>query len=264
MSSSSSKAPKSRISEWLKRRSKKERWLLAVAIPIWTIAGFKGAGELVELFLRVLLALGVPLQNVNATLFGLLGNVFVYLLAILIVFGLPYLVFKIRTTTKDLALDKNLSWWDLVLAPLSYIGYYLLSMVVVMLGAAFLPFVDLKQAQDVGFSNLILPFELFLAFIALVVIAPIVEEILFRGYMLGNLLKLVPTWVAVIVTSAVFAAMHGQWNVALDTFALSIVLCLLRIRTNSLWPAILVHMIKNGIAYYLLFINPTLLSTLGG
>ena len=81
--------------------------------------------------------------------------------------------------------------------------------------------------------------------------------------MYGKLKKFVPIWVAILVTSALFGSIHGAWNLAIDTFALSIVLCLLRESTGNIWASILLHMAKNGIAFYILFINPTLFTTLG-
>jgi len=56
----------------------------------------------------------------------------------------------------------------------------------------------------------------------------------------------------------VFAVAHFSWNVGVDVFALSIVLCSLRIMTKTIWAPILVHMIKNGIAFFILFISPLL------
>jgi membrane protease YdiL (CAAX protease family) len=87
---------------------------------------------------------------------------------------------------------------------------------------------------------------------------------LFRGYLLGKLRKYVPLWAAILVTSLLFGFVHGAWNVGIDVFALSIVLCLLRVWTKTLWAPILLHMLKNAVAFYLLFINPLLLGTLGG
>ena len=98
----------------------------------------------------------------------------------------------------------------------------------------------------------------------LVIIAPVAEELLFRGYLLGKLRKHAPLWVAILVTSVIFGAIHLAWNVGIDVFALSIVLCVVRVVSGSLWPSIMLHMLKNGLAFYLLFINPTVLSTLGG
>ena len=117
--------------------------------------------------------------------------------------------------------------------------------------------------EDVGFRQLNQRYEYILAFTTLIIIAPIAEEILFRGYLYGKLKKFVPIWVAILVTSALFGSIHGAWNLAIDTFALSIVLCLLRESTGNIWASILLHMAKNGIAFYILFINPTLFTTLG-
>ncbi|RYZ49901.1 MAG: CPBP family intramembrane metalloprotease, partial [Sphingobacteriales bacterium] len=67
-----------------------------------------------------------------------------------------------------------------------------------------------------------------------------------------------------IVTSIVFGAIHGQWNVAVDVFALSLILCSLREITGSIWAGVLLHMLKNGIAFYFLFIGPVVAPGLGG
>jgi membrane protease YdiL (CAAX protease family) len=122
--------------------------------------------------------------------------------------------------------------------------------------------IQINQAQDVGFSHLSKNYQYILAFITLVVIAPIAEETLFRGYLFGKLKKFVPVWVAIVATSLLFGAIHGQWDLAIDTFSLSVILCLLRQFTGNIWAPILLHMTKNGIAYYFLFINPLILATL--
>jgi membrane protease YdiL (CAAX protease family) len=93
----------------------------------------------------------------------------------------------------------------------------------------------------------------------LVVIAPFAEEILFRGYLYGKLRKSIPTWLAMVVTSALFGAIHAQWNVGVDVFVLSMVACSLREVTGGIWAGILLHMLKNGLAFYILFINPSFL-----
>jgi len=90
------------------------------------------------------------------------------------------------------------------------------------------------------------------------VIAPFAEEVLFRGYLYGKIKHYAPVWLAIILSSVLFGVAHGAWNVGVDTFALGIILCLLREITGSLWASIFVHMAKNGLAYYLLFINPVL------
>jgi len=180
------------------------------------------------------------------------------------VIGLPMLVKNYRTTKKDVGLEKLPTWIDLLLAPAGFLVYIFVSGILILLATQFFTFFDADQVQDTGFNQLGQGYEYLLAFVTLVIIAPVAEEILFRGYLFGKLMKHMPIWVAILITSALFGLAHGAWNVGIDVFALSIVLCLLRLTSKSLWPAILLHMMKNGLAFYLLFINPTLLSTLGG
>ena len=122
-----------------------------------------------------------------------------------------------------------------------------------------IPGADYNQAQNTGFTGAASQGEILLAFVSLIIVAPVAEELIFRGYLLGKLRKYAPTWVAVLLTAGLFAVAHGQFNVGLDTFALGVVLCLLRIYSGSLWASILLHMLKNGIAFYFLFVNPSFL-----
>ena len=61
-----------------------------------------------------------------------------------------------------------------------------------------------------------------------------------------------PNWLAAVIVSGFFAFAHGQVNVGVDTFILSMVGCYLVIKTNSLLPAVLLHAAKNAIAFVLL------------
>ena len=54
--------------------------------------------------------------------------------------------------------------------------------------------------------------------------------------------------------SILFGVVHMQWNVGVNVFAMSVVLCGLREITGTIYSGILVHMIKNGLAFYYLYI----------
>lgn len=209
-------------------------------------------------------AVGVPFEEVNETVFNSVTGGVIYALAIVIVIGVPYLVKRRATSKEEVGLQRLPTWLDIALAPAGAIVYIMLTLVVTALAMTFLPFVDYTQEQETGFGNIATQFEYILAFISLVIVAPVAEEVLFRGYLFGKLRKYAPVWMSILITSALFALVHFQWNVALDVFALSIVLCALRLTSGSIWPSILLHMLKNGTAFYFLFINPSLLSTLGG
>lgn len=226
---------------------------------MWVFFGFMLAQALVTVIFLGMQQLGVSFDSVNIPTFNTLIAVLVYALAIAIVLGVPWLVKKRKTTKEELGLQRWPRWMDIVWTPAGLIVYLILTAALMYAAMQLLTFVDYTQTQENGFSQIASQWEYILAFISLVIIAPVAEEVLFRGYLFGKLRKYVPIWASILVTSLVFAVVHGQWNVGIDVFALSIVLCLLRVVTGSLWASILLHALKNGIAYYFLFINPIVL-----
>lgn len=151
---------------------------------------------------------------------------------------------------------------DVGLAVLGFGAYLVLTITCSLLIQAIWPGFNADQVQQVGFKDLAVGLEYVLAFTALVVVAPIVEELLFRGYLFGKLRARSNFWISTIVTSALFGAVHLQWNVGVDVFALSLVLCYLRERTGAVWAGIVLHMIKNAVAFTFLFLHPELLKNL--
>jgi membrane protease YdiL (CAAX protease family) len=249
MSENSSKEP-------VVKRSLRAKVIAAIVFPAWVFLGFTAAQLVVVAAYRALLSAGVPFDQINtAVLETSLGGI-IYALTLLIVIGVPWVVAKYKTTLQEIGLGRLVNWKDIGVAPLGFAVYFILSGILLVVAQNYLPFVDIDQAQNVGFDQVTSQWELVLAFLMLVIIAPIAEEILFRGYLFSKLRTYIPLWVAIIITSALFGAVHGQWNVAIDTFALSVIMCLAVVWTKSLWPAILIHMLKNGIAFYFLFINP--------
>ncbi len=240
------------------------RVLLALALPLWVLLSFACVQLLVAALVSAATALGAPLGTVNQAVFNATAGAIVYILTILVVIGVPWLLKRRATTREELGLSRLPTWLDIGLTPVGFIVYVLFSGTLLYAAQNILTFIDFDQAQDVGFGQLTQQFEYVLAFFTLVVLAPIAEEVLFRGYLLSKLRGHVATWIAVLITSLLFGLVHFAWNVGIDVFALSIVLCVVTIWTKSLWPAILIHMLKNGIAFYFLFINPSLLTTLGG
>ncbi len=241
-----------------------------IGLSIWTVAVFLVVQVIVGLIVAGLVGAGVPLASINSAVFNSVVAAIIYVLTLVIVIGVPFWLRRRRTTREELGVTRLPSWLDIVLAPAALVIYMLVSGGVLYLFSVLAPDVDLKQAQDIPFSNLGYQYEYILAFLTLVILAPLAEELLFRGYLFGKLKKHAPFWLAMIITSVLFGGLHLiagaslQWNVAADTFALSLVLCTLRQITGNIWAGVLLHMIKNGIAYYFLFINPDLFRTLGG
>jgi membrane protease YdiL (CAAX protease family) len=236
---------------------------ISVALPVWVFVGFMAASLGLLVTVQGLVGAGVPLEQINPTIYGLIASAVVYLTTLLLVIGGPFLL-KFKTSLKELGLHRLPMWKDIGIAFLGILSYFILSGILVSIAQNTLTFVDFDQKQDVGFEGLSARYEYVLAFIALVVIAPVAEEILFRGYLFGKLRKVAQLWISILITSVLFGFVHFAWNVGIDVFALSIIMCLARVWSGSLWPSMLMHMTKNFIAFYFLFINPTLLTTMGG
>jgi len=239
-------------------------WWMMLGLPALVFVGFFTAELIVTYGAALLNYLGFSFGAINESILSTIFSAIIYLLAIIITIGLPWIIKKHKTNREELGLSRLPSWMDILITPAGLIVYIIFSAVLSLIFFKIFPGLDANQVQNVGFSGMSQRYEYILAFITLVIVAPIAEETLFRGYLFGKLKKYhIPIWLAMIITSALFGAIHGQWDLALDTFALSMVMCLLRQVTGNLWSPILLHIAKNGIAYYILFINPIFLTTLG-
>src|SRR3954469_14694052 len=86
--------------------------------------------------------------------------------------------------------------------------------------------------------------------IAVAVLAPLVEELFFRGFMYGSLRGKLPVFWAALICGTLFAAVHplyggAAWNLVPVLAMAGIAMCLLYERTGSLWPAIAFHSAMN-------------------
>ena len=93
--------------------------------------------------------------------------------------------------------------------------------------------------------------ELLWLAIPLVVLAPIVEELLFRGLLYRYLRGRVGVVAAVVISALVFAVLHV---VIPPLFVMGIVLAVLAERTGSLWPGIVLHATNNGLVVLALWL----------
>lgn len=230
-----------------------------ITIVVWVAFGFVLAQAIGAGGVWALNWVGVPLASVDATLFTTIANAVVYTLALAIIIGVPWLIKRVRTSREELGAHRIIEWRDILWAIAGFLAYFILTLVVGIVARLLIPGADYDQDQDIGFNQLVTNWQFILTFVSLVVVAPIAEELIFRGYLLGKLLRHVPVWLAIVLSAALFAVAHGQFNVALDTFALGIVLAFVRVKSGSVWPSVLIHAIKNAVAFYLLFVNPVLL-----
>ncbi|HSX44444.1 MAG TPA: CPBP family intramembrane glutamic endopeptidase [Candidatus Saccharimonadales bacterium] len=175
---------------------------------------------------------------------------------------LLYIFLKRRQANFDtIGLKRRPKWSDLAYVLMGFAGYLLLYIVILGIVKNLQPHLNVDQQQDLGFNN---PthIQLPLVFVSLVLLPPIAEELLMRGFLYSGLKKGLPVIWAVLITSGLFGIAHLEpgsgepllWVAAIDTFVLSLVLIYLREKTGSLWASIGLHMLKNLIAFLSLFV----------
>ena len=220
-------------------------WIGGMAAA-YVVAAYLSSG----LFL-VLQKIGV-LSFANQTVLVLAQHVVAYMIIIALLLAGAW---RLRQTLSrhDMGLWRLLDWRDIGLGIVGVLAYFVLTVLLLTIARS-IPGFDINQVQNMGLGKLY-SYDLLMAFLVLVIATPFFEELLFRGILYGRLRSLrLPWWLAAIIISALFGAAHMQWNVAVDVFALSLVMCVLREKTESIWAGFLVHVIKNFVAFYVVFV----------
>jgi len=127
---------------------------------------------------------------------------------------------------------------------LDFIGGYL---ILIFTSAYALLFFDQISGSD--FNDFVAEgyFSLLLAILSIAILVPIMEELMFRGFVLDVASEAYSRWVAIIISAILFALIHPLYPLSvLNAFWAGIIYGYLRIRTNSLWPPILLHSLWNA------------------
>ena len=169
--------------------------------------------------------------------------------------GAFLLYYRKNATLIDFGLQRWPQWKELGLGLAAIVLYALGSMALLYAASVFFG-LNAGQEQDLGFTSRLFGNELMIAFVVLVVLTPVFEEMIFRGFLYGRLRAITKKawWLPAIAVSVLFGVAHGQWNVGLDVFVLSMVACALREITGSIWGGIVLHMIKNMVAFMFTFV----------
>lgn len=135
-------------------------------------------------------------------------------------------------------------WAGAALAPMLYI--------VVALVLAALP-QEWIESYDQAASSL--EDASLLAFVSIVLVSPVVEEVIFRGLILTRLSRAMPGWLAVTVSATIFGWCHGEFVWFCYAFVLGLLFGLMDLRAGSLLPSILAHITFNGIGQMFTILN---------
>jgi membrane protease YdiL (CAAX protease family) len=147
----------------------------------------------------------------------------------------------------------GLAWkkWPMVLliAPLSVVSMW--AVFAGLHGAGYMDLMDKLGVDKVQDTVTIFQTEkdvtvLILMSLAAAFVAPICEEIVFRGYLYPVAKKFAGPWIAALCTALIFSAAHGSLAALLPLFVFGLVLVALYEYTGSIWAPMAVHFLFNG------------------
>jgi membrane protease YdiL (CAAX protease family) len=92
--------------------------------------------------------------------------------------------------------------------------------------------------------------------------APFIEEVIYRGVLFAGLRKFLGVRSTIIAVTVLFAGVHvpqywGQWASIAGLLLLSLILTIVRARTRSILPCVVIHFVNNSIISLLLVLGLT-------
>ena len=99
-----------------------------------------------------------------------------------------------------------------------------------------------------------------IAGVLIVILAPLTEEMFFRGFMFASLRRSMPLWPAALIAAVVWGSLHlsgGNIGVAIQLSVFGVILAWLYERSGTLWAPITAHALNNTIAFILLINDST-------
>jgi membrane protease YdiL (CAAX protease family) len=217
--------------------------LLALALP----------GALWGSSLGIAIAEGAPEELTEGEIVtGLVFTIILDLVFIALAAGLSLWRYRIRW--RDLGLrpfDRSFWWLPVVVAAGAHVGIIVYSVVLIFLGAeAAVP--EQEDLDQLFESRAILP----LTGVATVLMAPLAEEIFFRGFIFAGLLRPFGPAGAMVASGLLFGAFHitGPETVGLvlPFGVIGMLFAWLYYRTGSLWPSIAAHLLFNLVSFAIL------------
>lgn len=196
----------------------------------------------------VILLLGVDVDDMFAVVVMQLA---------LVAFAFWFLMRRSRVRgTGSIATDTGLTirlrhWWAVPLAFVLQVAIGLVSTIV-----AFVVLGEEAPFQEIG--EIVMESDAIIDVLALgvaaVVLAPLLEEVVFRGVLLRGLLRRFSAPVSIVLSAVMFSLVHieafdvDQLPIMVDTFLWGVVLAWFALRTGNLSVSILLHASSNLLA----------------
>jgi len=162
---------------------------------------------------------------------------------------------KQKDILEALGMRGRLRWSYIVWAVAGFGAYILLSWAVPLLLAKLIHGFDPSALTQYGRSKPSSTFGLMADLLQVAILTPLIEEIMYRGYLFTEFKKFkMPAIAAIALVSVLFAMMHyPPWVWVVDTFIFGLVVTIIRQKTGNIWTGLGIHIAANSFAYFLLF-----------
>ena len=123
-----------------------------------------------------------------------------------------------------------------------------------------MPGMEHFQDPDTQLAQSLLLGSIFTAIVASTIV-PIVEEVIFRGFILNELRRGFALIPSMLISSLIFGILHGTAAWALVAAVLGLAMAWIALRTRSVYPAIAAHAGVNGASFTFVWLEPSEMST---
>lgn len=98
-----------------------------------------------------------------------------------------------------------------------------------------------------------------MGYLAIGLLAPLAEELVFRGAILRKLLGIFSEkwhWIAIVISALIFGAVHGNVPQFIHATLIGLLLGWMYYRTKSILPGVMFHWVNNTVAYAMFNLMP--------
>ncbi len=203
--------------------------------------------------------LGSFIVYLSLDLTGAEDNLFEFVSGTLVFFAFPllWLFYKMQKNnavfTSFFDKPSSIPWRLILIATamgmifsfgISFIQFYIL--------AQLIPDFLVDLLSDGNVIDMSTTFTTIFSVISACIFAPIMEEVIFRGFFLNRMAYKWGMKRAIIISSLIFGFGHID---VIGAFLFGVVMCLLYIKTKSLWTNIIVHALNNTVVTIIQFSN---------
>jgi membrane protease YdiL (CAAX protease family) len=162
-------------------------------------------------------------------------------LLIILVVWLELAIRNIKVTPSLTQIFQRVAPVDVAAITLFNLAIGILSIVTILLSIHHYSPDSLREALTPSQSSLVV---LWIGAATSTTLAPVSEEIVFRGWLFNGLRRRLHLWPAIILSSLAFAAIHPSIS-SFTTFIFGVSAAIVYYKTQNLWASILIHALNN-------------------